>query len=348
MILKTLSRKSNTGQLVKYVLRYIFADKTNEGTTQKPVDFSSAFLIRHNVRSKTLKGMIQEIEENEKFRWHRRKNNVKLFHHVISFSPKDKEAITDAMLSDIAEKFIDMRNPNCMYVGAKHEEGVDHIHLHIIQSPIEISGRSASISKRRFLELRKSLQAYQAVKYPQLINSLPNLQAEYNLTKEALLKRIKATRQTTKAFLMETLEGIYADATSRQEYLLKLDAEGCKPYYRNNKLQGIQYDGLKYRLSKIGMTEELLDGLDKKETMHKALSQFERLRSGTQVQEQSVLFQETSQAKTDALAGLSNIRTRSHEVETDMQKDVEMEFPKLPFAASSLKQLRPVSFGRSD
>lgn len=327
MILKTLSRKSNTGQLVRYVLRYVFKEKVKAPGKNKNAIIDSAFIIRHNIRSKTMEGMIHELNETEKYRWARRKNNVKLFHNIISFSSKDKDKITDEMLRDIAERFIAERNPNCVYIGTKHEEGVDHIHLHIIQSPVEISGRNASISKRKFLSIRKSLQLYQSMKYPELIHSLPNLNPETTLTKETILQRVKAARQTNKEFLIETLEGLYASAQSKEEYLKQLEAAGCKAYYRGNKLQGIHYDGLKYRFSKLGMTEELLNGLDQKLQLNTALAELKALRTGREKEKKQIQAKitEVPQIQSRAFDDIATIRNRSdkeHEILNGEQERV--------------------------
>lgn len=321
MILKTLSRKSDSGgQLIRYLLRYVLKEQTSSKCHKKNEKKNlsdDAFIIRHNIRSKNLGGIIQEFKANEKFRLGNRKNSVFLFHNIISFSNKDKEKINNTMLHDIAQKFVKERGENCIFVGTKHEIGIDHIHLHIVQSSTEINGRSARISKRRFQEIKKSLEIYQRLKYPELIHSLPNLEPESSLTKEAFLGRIKAARQTNKEFLIETIESIYASAHSKEDFLGQLEAAGCMPYYRGNKLQGLKYEGLKYRMSKLNITEELVAGLDKVHNLNSSLQELHRLRGGKIKERLLVPKEENQQTKPESkiLEEIARIRSRS----TNMQ-----------------------------
>src|SRR5881396_3808377 len=110
MIIKTLSRKSNTGQLVNYIFKYVFREQQKNIHPEKPEQSKSdkgKFIVRHNIRSRSVKGYMKEFKENESYRLVHRKDSVKLFHTIISFSNKDKQHINDKLLKDIAKKFIE-------------------------------------------------------------------------------------------------------------------------------------------------------------------------------------------------------------------------------------------------
>jgi len=247
-ILKTLSRTSNSDQLVKYIFRYFFNDKKQ--VKNKPEE--PPFILRHNIRSRSLKGFIREFNENEAFRLVHRKDSVKLFHTIISFSNKDKEHINDKLLKDIFKKFIAERGMNNLYTGCKHEDR-DHIHLHISISGTQLNGRSSRISKQKLHHIKIALDAYQKEKYPQLINSLPEHGKGKTKSKEAILNQIMASRQTDKETLFKHIEATHDKSTSKEEFLSQLRERGFETYYRQGSMQGLKYNGKKYRFSGLGI-----------------------------------------------------------------------------------------------
>lgn len=283
MIIKSLSRKSNTGQLVKYVLRYITKE---EKTALKRADTkASPFIIRHNIRARTsVPNIIKEFQENETFRLYKRKDSVKLFHTIISFGDGDKEKVTDAILKDVAKKYIALRGKNSLYVGAKHVE--DHIHIHLISSGTSLDGYSARISKQKFHQIKLALEAYQKERYPELIHSVVEHSPKKPKTKEAILQTIKAARQTTKESLLTSLHRLSANATSLDDFLTKLQEQGIEPYYRNGKLQGCKDGNTKFRFSRLGVDTEKLEALSQEKSAEdEALDELQVLRSGREKQQ---------------------------------------------------------------
>src|SRR5215212_758384 len=134
MLIKTMSRKSNGGQLVAYVCRYILNPDKSKLLVKAPQHSkeTTQIIIRHNLRARSsVRNFIKEFEENEKFRLVHRRNSVKLFHTVLAFGKGDKERVTDAMLKDIAYRFIELRGVNNLYLGTAHYN-TDSTHLHII------------------------------------------------------------------------------------------------------------------------------------------------------------------------------------------------------------------------
>lgn len=305
MIVKSLSRKSNTGQLVNYIFKYVFKEQEkNIGPTKSEQSKSdkSRFIIRHNIRSRSVKGFIKEFKENENYRLVHRKDSVKLYHNIISFSNKDKEHINDTLLKDIAQKFIEVRGLNNMYAGTKHEDK-DHIHLHITVSGTMLNGRSSRISKQKLHSIKLSLQKYQLEKYPQLKHSLPEHGKSKRLAKEAIVQRVKTERQSDKQALIECLEKAYTDSKSEKQFLSRLVQSGHQPYFRNGAFQGIRFEGkMKYRLSGLGFDKIRLQALGQVKTnQDKTLSELKNLRAGRNNDQKRSIAQMTAEKPISAV-----------------------------------------------
>jgi hypothetical protein len=278
VIIKSLSRKSNSNQLIKYILRYTLDEE--KVIANRHDKHETPFIIRHNVRSRSLKGFIKEFEENESYRLVHRKDSVKLFHTIISFSSKDSSLVTDKLLKDIAKKYISERGLNNLYVGARHSDR-DHVHIHLAVSGVQLNGRSSRISKQQFHHIKLELDRYQKEKFPQLVHSLPQHGfKKRQLAKQEVLKIVKQNRETKKESLCEALKTAYDKSTSKEQFVKELTELGYDPYYRNEKLQGVLYDGQKFRLGRLGYDEVMLDQLNQQQHKEeKTMQELEALRN---------------------------------------------------------------------
>lgn len=283
MIVKSLSRSSNGGQLIGYVCRYGLDDekRTSPVEREHPAINIRKLIIRHNIRSRSLKGIIKEFETNEAFRLMKRKDSVKLFHTIHSFSDLDKEFITDKILKDVTKKYIELRGINNLYIGAAHYDR-DHIHLHVCMSGTQLNGRSSRISKQQFEKIKLALDQYQREKYPFLVHSLPEHGKKKNQAKETIIKAVKAERQTNKEALLVCLEKLLASVQSKEELFTNLRELGHEPYFRDGKLKGIKFEGkTKYRFSRLGFDAQQWESLSTRESTQsmKVLSELQKIRS---------------------------------------------------------------------
>ncbi len=170
MILKNLTRKkTGTRQLVRYIFRYMLQEEKTGAAKRKN---NTPFIIRHNIKSKSVEGFIKEFEKNLLTRKYKRSDQIIIHHSILSWSHKDAIHITDTKLRSIARKFIQLRGVNNLYVGTKHTDR-NHIHLHFAVSGNQINGKSSRLSQKEFSNLKKKLDAFQKEKYPELVNSLP-------------------------------------------------------------------------------------------------------------------------------------------------------------------------------
>jgi hypothetical protein len=263
MIIKSLSRKSNSGQLVKYALRYSLKQNS-----QLEKQENAIVLLRHNLRTKTAEGNIKEFKENESYRIYRRKDSVVLFNTILIFAPKDKFRITKEMLKDVAIKFVELRASNCLNLAVAHLEK-DHTHVHVLTSGVKVDGKSSRVSKKEFSNILSQLEKYQQDKYPELINS-KNVHAKQKVeTKEQIIDILQKKRNSKKLSLNNQLEAAYKSAQSQTEFFQNLSTYGYKIYNRNSKPQGVLVDGKKFRFSGLGFDEKRFEELEEREANYK-------------------------------------------------------------------------------
>ncbi len=239
------------------------------------------FVVRHNIRSRSIPGYIKEFERNESLRIHKRKDNVQVYHTILSFSNKDKEEVNEDILRDMSKKYIELRGKDNLYVITAHHDK-DHIHLHCAMSGTKLNGLSSRVSRSEFASIKVALDLYQKEKYPQLVHSLPRHGKAKQIESRKEYQNLKRFERTNKDTLLKLLDETYIKATSQEHFLSQLKALGHDPYYRAGKLTGIKYNGeRKFRLNRLGFDEKKLFELNitksKEET---ALKEIEELRNG--------------------------------------------------------------------
>lgn len=163
MVIKVLSRKSNTGTLMSYLFKYIHNE---EKTSIKP------FVVRHNVRGNNVQAYTQEFEANEANRLHKRKNQPSVYHTILSWHKESAKFLDDRKLRILVKEFIQQRGNLNKYVVSKHIDR-EHIHLHVAVSATNILGKSSRISKHAFEQLKINMDRFQKEKFPELSHSLP-------------------------------------------------------------------------------------------------------------------------------------------------------------------------------
>ena len=354
MIVKSLSRRSNSPQLVRYILRYIMQKEggRTKARERKPIvyradpgakyqkdeyrrlfktiairykekdlenvmkelsdgkfmalirqyspdlDFKTfseryfktedikevkeqPFIIKHNIRANDIDGFIREFKENEGNRLNHRVNEVKIYHSILSWSNLDSHKITDEMLRDMANKYIELRGKNNLYLGSKHTDR-DHLHIHLCVSASDINGKASRMSKEQFQDLKIKLQEYQKEKYPELIHSLPEHTKEraQKYDRDDFKNKKHAERGSVKQSLYQCIETLKANST--KELFQGLEPAGFAPYYRAGRLAGLQHeDGLKFRFSRLPIDlDKLIEKDIQLEKEAEELASIQRIRAG--------------------------------------------------------------------
>ncbi len=274
MIIKTISAKATNApkNLVYYLLRYSLKDNQ----PKKDKAFAS-IVYQHNLRSHELAGYLEEFKRNESFRIYKRKNAAILFHNIISFSPSNKNDIDQTILRNITKQFIQLRGENNLYLSVAHKEK-EHIHLHVVNSGIQLNGRSSRVSKQQFASIKLGLEKYVMEKYPMLSPSFIAHEKNSIIQQQnTITKRVK-TRTTTKHILKELVANTYTKAISADNFKSLLTAPNREIYYRDGRIQGVIENGIKYRLSRLGIPKDQIALLQEKGEQEK--EQLVQLREG--------------------------------------------------------------------
>jgi hypothetical protein len=295
VIVKHLSRKSNSAQLIRYVLRYVLREEKTQT--------DSHLILKHNVTGTDINNYITQFKQNEQRRIKSRKNHVLLHHVILSWSTKDATHVTDHALQAMAKQYITLRGKNNLYLGAKHTDK-DHIHLHLITSGCQINGRSNRISKKAFAQLKLDLDAFQLYHFPELSHSLPmHGQKQHNRT---LKTNTQPNRFSQKEQLIQQIHPLYATATSPSAFESELQAHGYTPYSRTNTLTGIILEsGRKYRFKTLGIDLQTMNA------HQKALSDLQAIRSPTHERSKEVMVTKTmkQEATEPDLQDIATIRS---------------------------------------
>lgn len=259
MIIKSLSRKSNPGQLIQYATRYVVKDNDKHASQ----DYMKVLAKRNLRSSKTVDEYIKDFKENEKYRLYRRKDSVILFHTILSFAPGDKKKISINVLTDIANKFIDLRAPNCLNLAIGHLEK-EHTHIHVLTSGVQVNGKSSRVSKQEFNRILAELEEYQQLTYPELIHSKNSHEAVKGSNNERFKEHLIKSRKSNTLAIHSHIESSIKHALSYEDFIKMASAKGYDPYYRNGTLQGFQSEGKKYRLTTLGVDRDSLTKLDER------------------------------------------------------------------------------------
>lgn len=229
-----------------------------------------SFVITHNLKGNNISNWEKQFKENETFRKLRRKCNVILTHEIISFHRYDAKNISLDKLEDIARQYIQKRGEKGMFVAVPHFDK-SHYHIHICASGIEYrSGKSMRMSKGDFQKLKKDIQQYQIEQFPELSKSVVN----HNDRKSAVIKEVKTSekeyqyklrtgRATEKEQVIGMLKTCYKAAFSKEDFYKLIPGCGLETYVRGGRITGVIYKGNKFRITRLGFTEERLDDLNR-------------------------------------------------------------------------------------
>lgn len=259
MIIKIKTRKTAS---YKKLLEYLLNDRERLFDDEK-----KSFVLKHNIRGNSIEKWVEQFKENETHRKNKRKDSVLLSHEILSWHREDAKNISIEKMEDMAREYIRLRNPNGMYVAVPHTDK-DHYHVHVCASGLEYhSGKSMRMTKAEFAELKKKTMNYMQEKYPELSRS-PVEHGRSGMKKGMALSdtdyriKLRTGRESDKQKIVSILKACYKKAESKEEFFRLIYENGLKTYSRSEKLTGILYAGRKFRLSRLGLTPDILLELD--------------------------------------------------------------------------------------
>jgi len=283
MIIKSLTRRKPAYyQLAKYILR--------EGSKKQKVS-----PILHNMTSTSTKALhlAKEIEENGRYA-HARKGGILMYHEMLSFSPDDRKEISEPMLRDIAERYLDLRLSDVGIGFAGIHLDKKHCHIHIMLSANKIqSPKKLRITKKEFDSIKREMSAYAKSRYPQLVHSFdPSKQRKQKIKERqkenSRNQRLKETgianpskKEQARATILKCLES----AKTGKQFFSALEKAGYQTYKRGKHL-GVIKDGMKYRLATLGVLDTCKEKLKDFEQVKSKVKELERVQSKSSTRKQ--------------------------------------------------------------
>jgi hypothetical protein len=244
MIIKSKSRRRATWrQLLNYM---------EEGTNDR------SLVLTHNVRGNSVEAWVGEFLETEDARLTRRTDSVTLYHEVMSFHDEDTNAITQEKLEDLTLQYINLRAEKGLVVAVSHHNR-DHVHVHFCISGVEHStGKSMRMSQSQFTAVKRSMQTYQQQRYPEIAKSIADhgRKARQVRNEPEYLMKQRTEQPSKREMLAEQLRTLFEQSRSCERFAKALSEHGMELYLRNGRPQGVLADGMKYRLSSIGISNE--------------------------------------------------------------------------------------------
>lgn len=265
MIVKIKSHKRHS---FEKVLEYMLNNEDRLFNEQ-----GKSFLLTHNLKGRSIEKWVKQFKENETFRKIRRKDSVYLTHEILSWHREDARHLTLEKLEDMTREYMCLRNPRGIFVAVPHYDK-SHLHVHLCASGIEYrTGKSLRLTKTQLSTLKRGIQRYEMEKYPELAKSpvshgkggvRRNTENEYQF-------KLRTGRETDKNQVISILKEAYKKAHSQKEFYAILVKSQSKTYLRSGKITGIIFNKRKYRFSRLGFTEELLNELNKIQNRNKEL-----------------------------------------------------------------------------
>ncbi len=263
MIIKSKSRRRATWrQLLNYM---------DDGTDER------SLLLTHNVRGGSVEAWIGEFLEAEEARLTHRTDSVVLYHEIMSFHDEDTQAITRETLEDLTLQYINLRAEKGLVVAMSHHDR-DHVHVHFCISGVEHStGRSMRMSQSQFTAVKRSMQAYQQQRYPEIAKSIADhgRKARAVRSEPEYLMKQRTGRPSKRDELSVMLRSLFDQSKSLERFGQALKEHGMELYLRNGRPQGVLVDGVKFRLSSIGISKE---DVERTERAPSRLDELQRIR----------------------------------------------------------------------
>lgn len=295
MIIKSITSKAPR---FKQLLDYLTRDKDKTVN-----DRGESFVLKRFLNGKTNEEMAREFLLNEEKRLHKRSNNSKLVHEIISFSNLEHNKVTIEHLKVLTEAYLQMRSPLVQAFAIGHFGPESHYHCHIVSSPVDITGRNLRMSKDEFAKAKRDIQVLQTQLYPELSHSIVDHgkkeREKQKGRSQAVTKQKEKTmtirnpsRISNKAKAREAIESCMIMAESKEHYFELLSELGFQPYQRGSGYKGIDDGERNYRFTSLmNNYAERFESLDQKQ---ERIEDLRDVRSSSEEREQEYEMERVS------------------------------------------------------
>jgi len=190
----------------------------------------------HNLHPGQKEQIIRDFQSNAEH-LHERKNGVKLYHEILSFSRAkgiSNERQKEILRETVAE-YLQQRAPDCMAYSVIHDEKEGHLHAHIVISSNRVeSSKRHRLSKYDFDKVKKGTEKHVLDKYPEMEQGLTidKVSKRRKSNPESELKR-RGGRTTQKDQLHSDLKEVFSSARTEAELEKLLADRGFAMSYRS-------------------------------------------------------------------------------------------------------------------
>lgn len=268
MIIKFKSRKRihSSKQACRYIL-------TEDGKLKNP--FAAPALFQ-NIKRLDIDTIHKDFLENHKFS-KQRKNGIALCHEILAIHDKDTPHVTNDMLQDLMEKYIELRGlKDTAVLIAKAHIHEDHKHIHVLFGSNHYeSVTTYRMTRKEMLKLLRDFESYQIEKYPQLTNSIVHLNKERPHQRD-LAKEDRSRRKEAEFQMRTRMKGVKSNkdhasliigeifiADSPRELERKIiEHSELQVYKYRSRLAGIVFKNRKYRWKTLGISQEQIQRLE--------------------------------------------------------------------------------------
>lgn len=226
----------------------------------------------------------KEFIENDTYRSSQAKN--RMYHHILSFSAKDKAVITPELLESVAQEYIVKANlENHLVYGRVHNDK-DHIHWHLLSSQNAYhSKKGFRLSKAELKNLQVQMEELTRLQYPEIKYSYA-YSVKRNLTLGLATSKVtikpteqefqmrKSDRSTEKQELINYLKSLATQVQSPSDFEKAIEQDTRYNFYTyRDKIHGItdRQNGKKYRLNTLFQTKDLTAIYRQLQSKHKEL-----------------------------------------------------------------------------
>jgi hypothetical protein len=252
MFVKILSRKNPSyRQLVEYILK-----------DRKPTK-TAKDILKHNIKGTSIESIVKEFEKNETYRTFTRKDQIALYHEIISLSSNEEHYIPDEVMIDLCHKYLDLRGAKGMYLAALHRD-TEHCHAHIMTSALEYAtGKAHRISRSALQDIKILLQDYHLQKYPLEITEsfCDHSKGRTYAKNKEYHRRHKEERTKLKESVQQQVQDLFKQSKKFDEFLASLRVNGLHHYERNGIATGLTIGETKIRFSRLGISKEEMEQL---------------------------------------------------------------------------------------
>ena len=214
-------------------------------------------ILHHNLLGRTRDEVVAELEQNARC-LKKRKNGNAAYHEVVSIRcvPGMDREEQKRKLVEIAERYVRMRAPNCLVLGALHDDHDDHIHIHLLISANELGeSKRHRLTKAAFRKIAIEMERRVLADYPELKQDVAiEKEAKVKRSRQASAMKARTGRLPVQDSMAADLVQVFQSVGSINELHEQMKLRELA-FYQRGKIVGVINTGTgkRHRLPTLGI-----------------------------------------------------------------------------------------------